>query len=167
MDLDIVGLLRRKDPDKKPGRSMLDSDSLIICCKDCELEPLPGSVECLRCMVECMSSAGSANRIILRTGKDLEISGRSCDAVRQISSLRRWSVPLKESGKGCSRCNRSRKRIMEDLWASFPDLGYSAARSALSSEGMDERCSRCTSSSLKALDQMERDMESIRKGLGW
>ena len=43
----------------------------MIDCRNCRLAPVPGSDECIRCMVEAMSSAGGAERIVLRTGREV------------------------------------------------------------------------------------------------
>ena len=166
MDFDLKRIFpARRDGHEGPS-CHLDGDKLIIDCRGCQFTPMPGSRECVRCMVDNMSLFDGGGRLILRTGKDIEITGRSRDIIRRISSLKRWSVPLMDKDRKCARCGMSRAVLMDDVWGSFPDMGFSSARSALNEEGSDERCARCIRSSFKALDQLESDMDSIRSEIG-
>jgi len=164
MDLDFKGFL--KVPTKKNDvEHHMEDDALVINCLDCGLMPVPGSKECLRCMVDRMSVSGGAVRIILRAGKDLEISGRSGQVIRSISSLKRGSIPVREPERRCRNCNMSKSAVLDRVWESFPDAGFSAARSMIDSEGSDEGCGRCIRSTQRALEQLESDLESIRSGM--
>ncbi len=142
--------------------SHIDGDALIIECDRCEFMPEPGSRECFRCMVEEMSSTGSADRIIMRTGVDVEISGRSGGIVRSIANLHRWSSPLTEPEKKCKRCDKQRDLVMAELWKSFPDMRYDCAYETLNPNGCDVDCSMCIRSTLKVVQQIESDMNAIK-----
>ncbi len=165
MDLDISGLLHRAAPRNGSRECKIERNSLIIDCNGCQFVPQPGSKECLRCMVDCMSSAGSAERVILRTGMDMEVSGRSGEVIRRIASMKRWSTPPSKTARGCSRCETSRSIIIRDLWESFPGMDFSESKSGLTTDGHDDRCSRCVQSSLRAVDQLESDLDAIRRGM--
>ncbi len=143
-------------------RAAVDGNALIIDCTGCGLMPEPGSTECLRCMVNMMGSEGGAERIILRTGKDLEISGSSAKAVRGIASLKRWSVPLRERERRCVRCESSRTHVMNVVWDSFPESGFDAARDRLSKGPESDSCSLCLRMTGRALDQLESDLDRVR-----
>lgn len=162
MDLDIKGMLNIPANKKNAVANHIEGDALVIGCIDCDYTPIPGSRECFRCMVETMASAGSTSRIVLRAGKDLEISGKSSQMIRSISSLRRNSAPVREEGRKCRNCNMSRNVVMDAVWDSFPDAGFSAARSMVDSEPGDASCERCVRSTQRALEQLERDLEDVR-----
>ena len=68
---------------EEPPPAEVCDDLLTIDCRGCGYAPVPGSKECLGCMVERMSAVGGADRLILRTGRDTEISGRAGRAVRE------------------------------------------------------------------------------------
>ena len=168
MDKDIVdrilGSVRKRTENE--AEHTFEGDALVIKCMDCGYRPDPGSLECFRCMVSRMYGSGGVQRVILRTGMDTEISGRSGQALRRISSLRRWSDPIGMPDRRCRSCPRSRTAVMDGLWGSFPELDFEGAKGALSEEGADERCARCVSSTMRALVQAEAEMDSIRAWMG-
>jgi len=145
--------------DRSETKATVDGNALVIDCSVCELMPEPGSTECMRCMVAKMSAEGGAERIILRTGKDLEISGNSARAIRGIASLKRWSIPLKERERRCTRCESSRTHVMNVVWESFPEQEFYSARSILSRGPESDSCSLCLRMTARALDQLESDLE--------
>ena len=142
-----------------------EGNALVILCKDCEYTPEPASRECLRCMVERMSELGGSDRIILRTGKDVEISGRSGNLIRNLSSLRRWSMPAESTGYRCRRCNCSRSSVMRDLWDEFPEMGFPDMKYRLNQEGLDGDCRECIRSSIIAVEQLQSDIDRIVSGM--
>jgi len=82
MDERIGRLMSGLRKDKETVQCSVEGNAMIIDCSGCELMPEPGTPECMRCMVDRMSGCGGTERIILRTGKDLEISGNSARAIR-------------------------------------------------------------------------------------
>ena len=113
-----------------------------------------------------MYGSGGAQRVILRTGMDTEISGKSGQALRRISSLRRWSDPIGVPDRRCRSCPRSRTIVMGGLWESFPEMDFEGTRGHLTEDGTDDRCSRCIASTRRALEQVEAEIESIRIWMG-
>ena len=162
MDERIGRLMSGLRKDKETVQCSVEGNAMIIDCSGCELMPEPGTPECMRCMVDRMSGCGGTERIILRTGKDLEISGNSAKAIRGIASLKRWSVPLKERDRRCRRCGTSRTRVMNVVWESFPDPGFHSAKELLGTASKDESCASCLRLTARALEQLESDLERIR-----
>ncbi|MBE6528411.1 MAG: hypothetical protein E7Z64_04510 [Thermoplasmata archaeon] len=151
---------------KESGRPTSENgDTLVIECEGCRYNPEPCSKECLSCIVDEMSQTSGKTRTILRKGKDVEISGRSMNAIRSISLLKRWSVPVVQEQLRCRRCSRSRRSVMDNLWKGFPELDFDSAYADLDPDGTDERCSKCIRSSLKAVEQLECDIERIRSDI--
>ncbi|MGN0097796.1 MAG: hypothetical protein ACI38Y_00525 [Candidatus Methanomethylophilaceae archaeon] len=166
MEQDFVGALlgsRRKDG--KGSRASSEDDAMVIDCRGCEVTPMPGSGECTGCMVREMCSLGGHGRVIMRTGRDTEVSGPACRAIREASSLRRWSMPQSPPKGKCSRCDASRFRVMERAWATFPEDGIGFARAMLDGGGnRGDECGRCIESTRRALDLLERRLDQI---VGW
>ncbi len=52
---------------------------------------MPGSDDCIRCTVEVMCKLGGADRIVLRTGRNVEVFSAAGRAVREVALIRRWS----------------------------------------------------------------------------
>ena len=158
-------LLDRAFRKKNTEIAQMDGDTMIINCLDCGFTPEPGTKECFRCMVNNMSELGGSDRIILRAGKDMEISGRSGYLIRDIASMRRWSIPL-DNGKGkCRKCVCSRKEVMLNLWDSFPEMEFTHAYSTLDQDGHSDGCDNCIKASIRAVEQLEEDMERLRQSL--
>ena len=164
MDIDIKHILRGPSDDDKHVMHHFEGIALIIECGDCEYLPEPGSKECMRCMVDRMSESGGADRIILRTGRDLEISGESGQTIRKLASIKRNSCSVVRNKGRCKRCPSQRNRVMETAWKDFPYPNYYGARELLE-DSDDEVCSKCIASTERVLSQMESDIEDIRKGL--
>jgi len=164
MDLDFKQILKGSMGKENMVEHHFEGDALIIGCLDCDYAPEPASKECFKCMVDRMSESGGAKRIVLRTGRDLEISGPSGQIIRNISSIKRCSGSVTRNKGRCRRCHSSRNIVMEILWESFPFPNYSAARAALEDSGSDEECVRCIASTQRTVSQIESDLEDIRKG---
>ncbi len=157
----LKDLLERALGRKSTAVARMDGNAMVIDCLGCGFTPEPASKECLRCMVNNMSELGGAERIILRTGKDIEISGKTTNVIRNISSLRRWSLPPENDAFRCKRCNVSRAVVMNDLWDEFPELPFADMMSRLDQEGQNEECSDCIRSSIIALEQLQSDIDRI------
>ncbi len=136
--------------------------SLMMNCSGCRYAPDPGTAECLKCMVSTMCSVGSSDRIVLRTGRDVEISGRSGKAVKDTASVMRWSRPQEEERGRCRVCELSRRKVMEEVWDSFPDDSVAAAEARLGGKrpsGKD--CDMCVLRTRRALEQIDRGLREI------
>ncbi len=154
---------------KKNGREeirfTMEGDCLIINCKGCKFTPEPSSTECIRCMVLKCSDAGSCDRIVLRTSRDVEISGACHKALNRIAALKRWSLSSAPKERKCRRCCMSRQFVMRRLWDDYPLMNYALSRSSVDVDVIDERCTRCIMSTTRAIDRVESDMERIRLDL--
>jgi len=165
MDVDFKQILRGSMGKDDGVEHHFEGDALVIECFDCEYTPEPGSKECLKCMVDRMSESGGTKRIVLRTGRDLEISGSSGQIIKSISSMKSCSTSLSNSKGRCKRCPSSRNRVMEALWEDFPFPDYVSAKATLSDGSTDEKCTRCIASTQRTISQIESDLEDIRKGV--
>ena len=151
-----IEFLRVLTKDGEEVRWSRQGDALTIDCRGCGLTPLPGSEECIRCMVGSMCEAGGARRIVLRTGMDVEVSGAAAEAVREIASLRRWSTSGQRTAARCRSCPMSRDRVMTAVWNGFPRNAVFEGRKALDGQhpGRDG-CEECVKRTTRALDQVE------------
>lgn len=164
MDLDFKQILKGSMGNENTVEHRFEGDALIISCMDCDLAPEPATKECMKCIVDRMSESGGAKRIVLRTGKDIEISGASGQMIRNISSMKRCSGSLVRNKGRCKRCPSSRDRAMEALWNDFPYPNYSAARGCLGDSGPYEMCDRCIASTQRTISQIESDLDEMRRG---
>ncbi len=168
MDTDIAQKLRSRLPDNKKAiepKASYEGDALVIGCQSCRYNPDPGSDECLTCMVDSMSRMSGCERIILRTGKDIEISGKSGSTIRRIASIKRWSVPMTSNGFKCRKCGRSRAAVMDKVWKGFPEFHFDSVYETIDAKPTEPECSKCLRSTRKAVEQMEADLESVRKSM--
>ena len=162
IDLGFMG--RGSDSGPDVSRS---SDSVIIDCRRCRLTPVPGSDECIRCMVDAVCAHGGSGRIVLRTGRDLEVSGAAGRAIGEVASIKRWSsdTPLKGTrGRGC---RVSRAAVMDAAWRGFPRNAAFEGRRVLK-EGAPDRdeCRTCVMRTSKALEQMDSGIRRVVRGMG-
>lgn len=165
MDLDFKQILLGSMSKEGTVEHRFEGNALIIECRECGFMPEPGSKECMRCMVERMSESGGVDRIILRTGRDLEISGRTGQALKRMASLKRGSCSVVRNTGRCRRCPSQRNRVMETVWNDFPYPNFYGGKALLDDDKGDETCMRCISSTRRAIAQIETDMEDLRKGL--
>lgn len=156
---DLRGLVRRQADGPSAG---LSGDSLVIDCRECPLMPIPASTECLRCMVGCMCREGGADRVVLRTGRDTEISGRAGRAIKEAASLRRWSLPQGRPAGRCRGCPVSRAEAMSRAWDRFPEGDAGGMAAELLAQVPDrEGCAECVEATVRALQQMDAGIERI------
>lgn len=166
MDLrkDLRGLV---GPHEDGPRSEVSGDSLIIDCRGCRYTPLPGSRECIRCMVACMCREGGTDRLVLRTGRDTEISGRAGRAIKEVASLRRWSTPQERPSGRCRGCQVSRYEVLSKAWDGFPDGRASDLASGIVSSIPDwEGCRECVEATVRALRQVDSGLSRIMDEMG-
>lgn len=150
--------------DKDPPAE-LSGDLLVIDCRGCAYAPVPGSNECLRCMVRSMCGAGSADRVVLRTGRDIEISGRAGRAVKEAASAMRWSIPIAKPKGRCRMCPASRDSVVRAAWDRFPDGPDGTVRAMLTDIPDREGCAECVSGTARVLDQIGDCIEGMTDSL--
>ncbi len=151
--------------ERRGPESRLSDGLLVVDCRGCGYTPLPGSKECLGCMVRTMAATGSADRIVLRTGRDTEVSGRAGRAVQEAASMMRWSIPDAPPRGRCRMCPAFRRAVMAAAWDAFPE-GFSGARALLGSAPSDrDECRTCAAATSRLLDQTEDGLDRIRSGL--
>ncbi len=139
-----------------------EGGALVIDCRGCDYTPVPGSDECIRCMVEAMRSEGGCDRIVLRTGKDIEVSGRAGEAIRETASIKRWSYSREKLPIRCRSCHVSRDSVMNAAWSVFPAGAVSEGHRILASDPPGkEGCEECIGRTSAALDQMEIGISKV------
>ncbi|MBO4797283.1 MAG: hypothetical protein J5494_00680, partial [Candidatus Methanomethylophilaceae archaeon] len=149
-------------PGNVPPAAAVKDRSLIINCSGCRFLPDPCTAECIRCMVSSMCRAGSADKVVLRTGRDTEISGYSGKTIKDAASVMRWSVSQEDLRGKCKTCDFSRRRIMDIVWNSFPADTVSEARTRLSGKTpQGKECEICVLRTRRALEQIESGLEAI------
>ncbi|MCL2317569.1 MAG: hypothetical protein FWC44_00730 [Methanomassiliicoccaceae archaeon] len=144
----------------------LTEDVLLINCRKCSSVPDIRSTGCLKCMIHQISEKGSAERIRLRTSKDIEIFGSAAETLCELAHLYRSTAyqMKKEGNRSCSDCNNSCPKIMEIVWSGFPDPSFDSARGRLSSfRPTDMRCNSCIQRTYRAIDQTEHGVNKLKK----
>lgn len=169
--MNLVALLnggRNTEDDRPPAE--LRGDVLVIDCRGCAYRPVPGSSECISCAVRAMCALGGADRVVLRTGRDTEISGRAARVLRECASLMRWSLPRECPGGRCRGCSVSRTEVMGRAWSCFPGRIDPDIRVSLADDvPVGDGCAECAASTVRALEQMEDGIAEITasmKGVG-
>lgn len=141
----------------------LNGDLLVIDCRGCDVTPVPGSKECIGCMVSTMCRTGGADRVVMRTGRDIEISGKAGRVLKDAASLRRWSLPPDAPKGRCRTCPISRQTIVSMAWDRFPNnMTGGLASEVMSQIPEREGCAECAATTVKALEQIESGMSDIR-----
>ena len=143
----------------------LTENVLSINCRKCSKAPDIRSSGCMRCMIHHISQQGSAERIRLRTSKDLELFGPAAEALCEVAVFyRAASMSMNGGGKSCSNCANSCSKIMEIAWSGFPDPNFDSARGKLMSfRPADSSCNLCIQKTYRALDQAEHGMNNLKK----
>ena len=158
--MNLESLIRRDGEHQHPA--VRQGDALVIDCRSCRLAPVPGSDECIRCMVEAVSSAGGAERIVLRTGRDVEVSGAACRAVREVASIRRWSTSGSSGGARCRSCPVSAPSVMAAVWGAFPRSAVFEGRKVLRDGNPDrDECRACVMRTSRSLDRIESELKRV------
>lgn len=148
--------------DVEPPDVTIEGDAMIIDCRGCDIAPVPGSEECLRCMVRLMSGTGGTERIVLRTGMDTEISGTAGEAVKDAASVMRWSYTEGRPRMQCRSCPMERNTVMDAVWEAFPNDAVSEGRRLLDDDPPDRPgCEECVRRTSAALDQVESGLSDI------
>lgn len=156
---------RKRSIKKRAVTSEIDGDMLKIDCRSCGNIPDTGNIDCIRCIVSKISENGCAARIRLRTGRDLEISGRAAEILCELSFIDRSASSI-EGNKShkCRSCRYSCDKIVGIAWDSFPTPDFSGARGKLMSfRTTSNVCDVCIQRTYRALDQAELSISEISK----
>ncbi|MFA6952678.1 MAG: hypothetical protein WCQ23_06425 [Candidatus Methanomethylophilaceae archaeon] len=151
---------------QKSSPISVEDDVLCIDCRDCRAVPEIRSPDCIRCIVRCISQSGNAERIKLRTSRDLEISGPAAEILCELSFLDRTADNMNGHNKprSCANCEYSCDRIFDIAWQGFPDPYFESARGKLMRfRAEDQMCSTCLQKTYRALDQAELGLKNIKK----
>lgn len=153
---------------KKTEESYLsmEGDTLCIDCRNCMCVPEVKSAECIRCIVSAISECGNSERIRLRTGRDMEISGPSAAILCELAALDRSANVMNGFGRerGCANCEFSCRNVFNVAWQGFPDPFFEAARNKLMSfRAEDPECATCMQRTYRALDQAELGLNNVKK----
>jgi hypothetical protein len=141
-------------------------DILCIDCRRCNHVPEVRSNECIRCIISNLSNLGNANKVKLRTSRDLELSGSAVEILCDMASLDRSANSLSRSEKShaCSGCDHSCAKVFNVAWAGFPDPYFDAARSKLMTFKPSSReCEVCVQKTYRALDQTELGLKNVKR----
>ena len=143
---DGIDLLRGFMRNTETVRGERQGNMLVIDCRGCRLTPVPGSDECRR---------------------DIEISGAAGRAIREVSSIRRWTSPATDGPARCRACRMSRERVMTAAWAGFPRNSVFEGRKVLKGNhpGRDG-CAECVMRTSRALDQMDSGIREVVSDMG-
>ncbi|MDR0524215.1 MAG: hypothetical protein LBG62_07355 [Candidatus Methanoplasma sp.] len=166
--MDIICEMRKAVGRREAPRPATESaeGSLRIDCRACARAPEARSNECIRCVVKAISGSGAAGKVVLRSRRDIEISGAALDILCDIAALdaSAGSMPGQGSSRACSRCEYSRRRIFDMAWVGLPDPYFDEARSRLSGfSPRSEECAACARRTAWALDHAESGLDRIKK----
>ncbi|MCL1978591.1 MAG: hypothetical protein FWG60_00300 [Methanomassiliicoccaceae archaeon] len=160
----ILSVMNRKGD--IPTDAELSEDVLSINCRKCSKVPDFRSPNCLRCMIHHISLRGNAERIRLRTSKDIELFGPAAEALCELAVFYGSAAPIHKNkdGRSCSECANSCSKLMEIAWSGFPDPNFDSARGRLMSfRPTDSRCNICIQKTYRALDQAEFGINNLKK----
>jgi hypothetical protein len=143
----------------------LVEDVLSINCRKCSKVPNVRSPFCMKCMIHHISQQGNAERIRLRTSKDLEIFGSAAETLCEMAVFYRSSnIGGGSNGKSCADCAYSCPKIMEIIWSGFPDPNFDSARGRMASfRPSDNGCNSCIQRTYRAIDQTELGINNLKK----
>ena len=157
--------LKKNDMRQTKDAEMCD-DTLHIECRKCKRAPNIRSSECMGCMVDCITECGNADRIRLRTSRDLELSGQAAELLCELAGIRMFakSVHRGLKGRNCAGCEHSCERVLASAWSGFPEPSFDTARNGLMKfSPSSPACSNCIQKSYRILDQTELNMGNFRK----
>ncbi|MCQ2085390.1 MAG: hypothetical protein MJZ21_04505 [archaeon] len=155
----------RKDKKAEPGTSYIERNSEIlhINCRGCSHFPDGCAPDCISCMCEAVANNGTAEKIRLESGRDVEFSGRAAEMVCNLARIRRPIIQI-PTGRKCARCPRNPESIINFAWSEFPDPNFDAASSRLYSDMSDgPECTACMQRTYNAISAAKNEMEKIRK----
>lgn len=158
-------ILRKGKNKKNQVISKIDKDVLSIDCRDCGRIPDAACAECIKCIVTEMKKHGCVERVRMRTGRDIEISGPVTEILSELTFIDRSSSAIRNKKKGkCRSCNYSGDKIIDIAWESFPSPDFAGARGKLMSFKTKETlCDICVQRTYRALDQAELSISELSK----
>lgn len=156
-------MVKKKEVEKRTTR--LNDDVLCIDCRSCKKIPNVRSPDCMKCMVINIAEYGNAGRIRLRTSRDLEISGTAAEMMCELSMLYRSMMTSSVNGnRSCGDCGNSCGKVLDILWAGFPDPNFDSARNMMMSfRPSKSECNSCMQRTYRILDQTELGFNNFRK----
>lgn len=157
-------MVRKNSKNKKNHvKSEIDGDVLSIDCRDCGRIPDAACAECIRCIITEMKKHGYVERVRMRTGRDIEISGPAAEILCELSFIDKSSSVIRTKKKGrCKSCNYSGDRIIDIAWKSFPVPDFAGARGKLMSFKTGRNvCDICVQKTYRALDQAELTISEL------
>ena len=160
----IISAISKKKPETADAE--LDEDVLSINCRKCKLAPDFRSPSCLKCIIQHISQQGNAERIRLRTSKDMEIFGPAAETLCELAVFYNSTAlsSHKEEGRSCADCNNSGSKVMDAVWTGFPDPNFDTARGRLANfRPSDNKCLSCIQKTYRALDQAEHGVNNLKK----
>ncbi len=169
LSMNVMTMLSRAldRKDEELSSSVID-DVLCIDCRRCTSRPDIKSQGCVRCVVGQITVQGNIERIRLRTSRDLEISGKTVESLCELAFLDRSirNMSTSASTRSCNGCDYSLMKVFDIAWKGFPDPYFEAAREHLMKfRAEDDACAACLQRTYRALDQAERGLSGIIRGL--
>jgi len=163
MKIKQIFVIKKKNNDTADAE--IAEDVLSINCRNCSKVPDVRSPGCMRCIIFHISRNGNAERIRLRTSRDLELFGPATEILCEMAVFYgSVNTNKSNSGRSCSDCSNSHSKIMEILWSEFPNPNFDSARGRLMSfRPEDSRCNLCIQKTYRALDQAEHGMNNLKK----
>ncbi len=158
-----ISFLRKEADGNVPGTASRDpSGALVVDCRGCARKPSVCEQACLRCMAGAVSLEGDSDRIRLSAGRDVEVTGRTAEAVCLMSRL--LSSPVEDPGRpGCADCPRRPTVVLDAAMQDFPEPSFSRARAMVVKHPDDEpECSACMQMTASILTVSEDTMDRIR-----
>ncbi|MBQ8179679.1 MAG: hypothetical protein IJ026_04460 [Candidatus Methanomethylophilaceae archaeon] len=151
-----------------PPSVTLDGDTIVLDCTGCRYAPVPGSCECAGCMVRSMIEHGARERVVLRDGTDLEVSGAAGRALSEVASIARRNRPGTPATGRCRGCGAERSAVIARVWATFPGDGMRCAREMLGGACDGPGCAGCVEGTRTVLDWIEAGIRRVTEGMsGW
>lgn len=146
-----------------PGDASLSNNTLTISCEGCENLPDACGRNCINCICDAIVREGTAERIRLLSGRDIDISGASAEILCDLAKVNR-PITVIPSGRRCLRCPRSPAKVLEGVWAEFPDPSFTSACARLYTDSRDgPECNACMQRTYNALTMAETEMRAIRE----
>lgn len=154
---------RQKQKSVLPGDAVLTGNILTIQCRGCEHLPDACSQNCINCICDAIVREGTAERIRLLSGKDIDISGPSAEIFCDLAKVNRPITTI-PTGRKCMKCPRSPAKVLENVWAEFPDPSFTSACARLYTDSRDgPECYACLQKTYSALMAADGEMNSIRE----
>ena len=144
-----------------------DDGRLLIDCGKCDNSPDIGNAGCITCVSRIITKSGEPERIILRSGQDIEYSGdvvRLMSSLSNIDALANAMIRDNKRMKRCTACSKSPSKLLSSAWMCFPDVDMSSLRSELNAfESGNKECEACIMRSYRSSEQLEHALEELKR----